>query len=226
MSRVNRTCSAVLTGALLLGVAVATLGCRQENERSEAAAQSSILDPSTKPEQSFERIVEEFSRAVETRGDGVGSGFVIRGEEGRSRLSFENKVTSQLFPPAQSGDIYRGVITVTTRSSYFLQKYSTPDSQRDERSDKPDQGMDQLDAAEDEGMEVFDEQLVTSSDTSSRSETSPGDQSDVVARRVDESVSEYELLYKNGRWVLVTELDPNTERSIANAFDHVLSSQP
>jgi hypothetical protein len=226
MTDVKPPFSAVLTGALLLGVAVTTWGCRQESEQQESGAQSSVADPPSTPQQSFNHIVKEFSRAIETGQNGVPSGFLIRGQEGHSRLTFENKVTSQFIPPEVPDDVYRGVITVTSRTNYFLQKFGSPDSQNEEASNGTNRTAEEMSFADDQGMEILDEELVTSSDTPPRDDSSAGDQEDVVARRSDEVVSEYVLLYKNGRWVLNSKLDPETERAVANAFDHVLSSQP
>jgi hypothetical protein len=47
----------------------------------------------------------------------------------------------------------------------------------------------------------------------------------VVARRPEEETRKYELDYVDGRWKLVTELNPDTESSIQNAFKNALDTQ-
>jgi hypothetical protein len=46
-----------------------------------------------------------------------------------------------------------------------------------------------------------------------------------VASTKNEFERVYDLVYENGRWKLITELDPNTEESIQIAFDRALASQ-
>ena len=48
---------------------------------------------------------------------------------------------------------------------------------------------------------------------------------ETVTRRPDVERRTYELLYKSGRWELVTELNKETEQSIQNAFKSALETQ-
>jgi hypothetical protein len=46
-----------------------------------------------------------------------------------------------------------------------------------------------------------------------------------VTRRVDETERVFDLEYRNGKWVLLTKPDPNTERAVQSAFDEALATQ-
>ena len=79
------------------------------------------------------------------------------------------------------------------------------------------------------GAEIFDPALVGTPEAEeqpSQPATPGSDNSDVtVTRKADRQERKYELVYENGRWVLTTKLDPNTEQSIQYAFDRALESQ-
>ena len=107
----------IVLGASLLGAAGS--GCRQE-----PISQAAVPRPS--PQESFEEIVRVVTTALDTNTGGVPSGFVSSDDGGRSQFVVNNEVTSQLIPPEREGDIYRGTITVASRSYYSLLRSDGP----------------------------------------------------------------------------------------------------
>jgi len=75
-------------------------------------------------------------------------------------------------------------------------------------------------------VEVLDPELLSAQrqDADDRG-TSESERQVTVARRQSAAERKYELVYENDRWILVTPLDPETERSIQNAFDRALAEQ-
>src|SRR3990172_7278989 len=117
---------AALAGLFLLGGAF--LGCERE------PAPRKVVQPT--PEESFAQIAELFSQAVETGPGGMPGGFISSEEGGgHSRLLISNKVTRKLIPPTNATDKYRGVITVTSRYDYALQRPAEEEPSED-RHDK------------------------------------------------------------------------------------------
>ena len=200
----------------------AFLGC----EREPAPRQVVQLTP----EESFEQVAKLFRQSVETGPGGMPGGFFSQDAGGHSRLVVNNKVTHKLVPPSDAGDKYRGIITVTSRYDYSLQK-SAEEEKSNEREDEDgnrnefdSDTMDESDS-DAEGIEILDPDLVTVPNAGGQLPDAPSE-ADLIARRSDEIVTDYELEYKNGRWVLKSSLDSNTERAIENAFNHALELQP
>jgi hypothetical protein len=81
-------------------------------------------------------------------------------------------------------------------------------------------------AAEEDGQEILDPELIVGAD--SKNETrrpAPGATDQFVARQRDEGQKDYELVHENGLWRLITELDPETEQAIREAFARALKTQ-
>jgi hypothetical protein len=175
------------------------------------------------PEESFELIVATFERGVED----IPIGFVVRSEGGHSMMSGRNEVTHELVRPAKEGDSYRGVITVDSAWKYSVQQ-STEDPRESEPNEDSGNAGSSLDEPADAGsIEILDSDLIASSGSGNESRPAPTGVAEkkVVRRPDEEAVRNYELLYKNGRWELVTKLDPETEQSIENAFKKALRTQ-
>ena len=202
---------------LVIGTAVMAVGLVGCNDATNGSY--SMGKPT--PEESFELIVATFRRGVED----IPVGFVVRREGGHSMMSGRKEVSHQLIPPSKGGDPYRGTITVDSEWKYSVQQSEKPEEpEREEESDQQDS---QLDGAGNEnGLEILDRDLVGSSGSESQSRApSPGTGERRVTRLPDEAVRTYELHYQNGRWALVTELDPETEQSIERAFKKALDTQ-
>jgi hypothetical protein len=176
------------------------------------------------PEESFDLILDTFRRGVE----GVKIGFVAKRAGGHSLMSGDNKVTHELIPPKSEGDPYKAIITVQSQSTYSLQRTIPTDPSDDKKPGNQDSqsGI----AGEDDpvSIDILDSDLVgkpTDAGPTSLPAQPAGDTT-TVARRPPTSVKKtYELRYENGRWALVTQLDPDTEQGIANAFAYALNTQ-
>jgi hypothetical protein len=207
--------------ASLVCVVVATSGCQ---ERPQTAQHVGVRDRSDRPgpEESFELIVETFRRGVED----VPIGFVYRDAEGHSMMTGRNEVSHRLIPPTNEDEPYKGVITVGSQSRYSIQRSV---SEEDDEEKVADNGTSPLDESQETGFEPLDEDLVGGSGEPSRErkKTPPLSENTEkkVTRQKDEQKRNYELVYEDGKWTLVTKLDQETEQSIQNAFDRALSLQ-
>jgi hypothetical protein len=220
MKHASHILSKAFLGTALLGMAAAVLlctGCQQESDSQATAARKQVT-----PEESFKEIATLFAQSVQTGAGGMPGGFIAQEEDGHSRLVIKNDVKSQFIPPAKDGEPYRGIITVTSQYDYSLQRIvgsSEQEKGRDEENgDAERRGWD------DQGGNILDNDLIKRPSKTRRAESEPAE--DIIARRSDEDVKQYELEYVDSRWVLKTPLNPDTERSIENAFDHILSLQP
>ncbi len=153
------------------------------------------------------------------------SGFVSQDDRASSRFQVSNEVTSQLIPPADGNSIYRGTITVTSSSTYSLRRSADDSNDKKNQDQSPkDNGSSLLDESDaDSGFHSMDDQLVSAAPDGDKSAP---DSIESVQRRTAKDVRTYKLAYEHNRWVLKTELDPETEKSIAKAFERALRLQP
>jgi hypothetical protein len=195
-------------------------GCREQQTPHATAT-----DGKTTPEASFAEIVRLVADGVDLEGVSTSTGFVSQDDRASSRFQVSNEVTSKLIPPGEGNNTYRGTITVTSSSTYSLRRSADDSSdKKDQDHSNKDNGFGSLDdSSADSGFESMDKQLVSAAPAGDK----PGAESiESVQRRTAKDVRTYELAYEHDRWVLKTELDPETERSIANAFDRALRLQP
>lgn len=160
------------------------------------------------------------------------SGFEIKNPDGRSRLLDSNQVSTEIIPPTKEGEPYRAKVTILSKSSYYLTKEreesnETQDQDGDGRNNQLTPGSQEPAAAGNTGIDILDPDLVASPrrDGSGLPQT-PGSSDTIVTRRseaTDERV--FDLEYKDGRWILLTKPNPQTEQAISNAFEQALSSQ-
>jgi hypothetical protein len=207
----------VMCLSFLLSVAVVT-GCEEKATVSLRPASPRPIGKLS-PEESFELIVETFRRGIED----VKIGFRTTREGGHSMMHGKNEVTHKLIPPAREGEPYKGIITVNSESHYSLQRSTDrDDDSKTEEEEKDGDSQSGLDATgELGGTEILDSDLVGTSGGSGkggRSQLPTGDE--IVSRRPDQTERKYDLVYENGRWALVTKLDPELEQSIDYAFKH------
>jgi hypothetical protein len=214
----QRTLHSALIGAALT-ISAAGTSCRQQSEiagQPAAAARSGEYGP----EESFEFIVETFRRGVED----IPIGFVIHEAGGHSRMTGTNEVSHELIRPAKKDDRYRAVITVESQWNYSIQRSKEPDES--DGDDPANEGAGNLSQSEASDAQILDPALVGTQDEGSRPASGNADNTDItVTRKAERQVRTYNLVYENGRWVLTTKLDPNTEKSIQYAFDRALETQ-
>jgi hypothetical protein len=195
-------------------------GCREKQPPSSPAAGAKVT-----PEASFKEIVRLVTDGVDLQGVSTSTGFVSQDDRASSRFQVSNEVTSELIPPTDGSTAYRGTITVTSSSTYSLRR-SADDAgdKKDQDHSLNDNGFSLLDDTDDDsGFDSMDDQLVSAAPDG---DSSGGESIESVQRRTAKDVRDYELAYENNRWVLKTELDPETERSIAKAFERALRLQP
>lgn len=153
------------------------------------------------------------------------SGFIDPSSGGSSRFQVHNTITSKLIEPAAEGEPLRGEITVTTQSIYSIRR-SAEQKENDDRGDQnAGHSTSLLDESQESGpgFSSVDQGLVSEAPDASK----PGDVDvDSVQRRADKIERKYELIYKDNRWDLVTEIDKKKEASIENAFQRALRLQP
>lgn len=205
----------------MLVVATGGLGCERPASTSDLSA-TSPTKPS--PEESFQLIFETFRRGLED----VPIGFVLRKEGGHSMMVGKNEVSYELLRPATAGDPYKAIITVDSQSRYSIQRSTEEAAEAGREEDAANQSADNVlaEPGEASGIEILDPELVGAPAEGAPSRRStPGAGEGTVARRPDEEVRKYELVYEDGRWTLTTELNPETEQSIRNAFDRALNTQ-
>jgi hypothetical protein len=198
---------------------VAGAGCQKESSDVEAARAPAKPAPLS-PQESFAVVIESFRRGVE----GIPIGFVVHdGAGGQSMMTGRNTVSYELLPPEKDGEPFKAKITVTSNTQYSLQRSSEKPSAGDSNP-----SQDAADASGgDPDVQIVDPSIASApGGNDGRSTTGKADRNTaVVAREENKHTRVYDLVHENGRWTLITELDPNTEESIKLAFDRALGSQ-
>lgn len=220
MSRVGTSIVCLIFGAVAAVPLVA--GCN----RSSGPAPGAVVAKPT-PEESFNFIMETFRRRIE----GPPSGFVAdNAGGGRSRLSASNKVESEVFPPAKEGDPYRAEVTVYSAARFSLKRAvdesGEPAKKDESRSNQS--GIPSLDnpVTGGNGVGILDPELVSSRGNEPQArQTGPTAGESVVTRREEEEKRVFKLEYVDGRWRLLTQPDPKTEKAIQSAFDEAIAAQ-
>jgi hypothetical protein len=206
-----------LLGAALI-VAASCTSC-SDGKPSPAAARNA----KPTPEESFNTIVETFRRRIED----TPVGFVASNSTGRSSMIGTNKVSSELIRPTNQADPYKAVITVTSESRYRIRrtkKEASDDKERDQNSDTSNPNpLGEIGA--DKSVDALDPALISKP---APLEAQAGRiTEDVITPPTsqEKDVRKYELVYENGRWTLITELNTKTEQLIQNAFRNALETQ-
>jgi hypothetical protein len=188
--------------------------------RSDSAHKDASAKPA-KPaaEESFDFVMETFRRRMED----TPIGFVVSDGTGRSTLTGTNKVSYELIRPATPSDPYKAIVTVVSRSSYSIKR--TKVNPQDEGRDKNSKDDSSATSGDDAKSEFISANPNSQPPAEATKPAGGAPADELVARRPDEEVRKYELLYKDGRWVLTTQLNKETEQSIQNAFDSALAVQ-
>lgn len=209
----------LLVFAVLFSAAFVS-GCRESSVANTPSKPTPIKES---PEESLTRIMEIFRRGVEA----VEIGFIVRDGDGHSMMSGSNKVTHQLIPPGKDDPRYRAIITVSSQSRYSIQRSKDGDETQQNQGKTTNSRPNPLaETGEEQGVEVLDPELLSAPRQDAENlGTNESERQVTVARRQSAAERKYELVYENDRWILVTPLDPETERSIQNAFDRALAEQ-
>jgi hypothetical protein len=173
------------------------------------------------PEESFQVIMDTFRRRMEE----TPVGFVVNNPNGRSTMTGTNKVSYEVSAPKSADEKYKAVVTVKSQSRYSV-KVSTeaPDDAGHEKGPKndrllPDKEKDQ------KGSESFEPNFAKGASETSKSNSSSTHVTEQVMPHEDVEEHKYDLLYQDGKWILVTELNQETEQAVQNAFKTALETQ-
>jgi hypothetical protein len=194
--------------------------CVSCNHSSSGSAAVSHPHAKPGPKESFDTIMETFKRRMED----TPVGFVVNNSNGRSSLTGQNKVDYELIQPKTESDPYKAVVKVTSRSRYSVKVQSeVPDeSAREKNTKKADHLLPEKNA---KGEEPFDPAVAKASTEDAKSTATSTHTSEQVIPHEDNEERKYELDYRGGRWVLVTELNKETEQAVQNAFKTALDTQ-
>lgn len=204
---------AIRTHILFLGLvglvaASSFTGCNRgasPTNASESESKPGKLDP----EDSFKFVVKTFRRNIERPNR---QGFRSGSGGASSNFTYSDRVTEQFNPPSKEGGVFQGSIIITTISTYSI---THAQEEKEEKNSSSEDEKDRLDPAD-----LTDLKSVAPSQGKGVDfRDSP------VSRRETKEVQTYELEFQDGRWVLTTELDPDTERSLQEAFKHALRQQ-
>jgi hypothetical protein len=208
-----------MSGITLFGAGLAGCGRESSSNASEGTAKTTEKPG---PEESFELIVETFRRGIED----IPIGFVMRQESGQSMMVGKNEVSHKLIRPTKEGEPYRAIVTVASESRYSIQRNREEIPPEDEPEDQSSASDLTDEAAVEDGEDILDPELIAGSSSKNETRrTTPASTDQFVARQRDEGQKDYELVHENGLWRLITELDPETEQAIRDAFARALKTQ-
>jgi hypothetical protein len=212
--------------ALWLCATVCALGAAGCEKKSPPIIQPAAprISANPTPEEKFEYVVETFRRGVED----ANIFFRVPRQGGHSMMAGQNEVTHEIIKPAKDGEPYRGIITVVSQSNYSIQltpdRPEEPPREEKSRDQGSESGLGDLNPSD--GIDILDSGLAGQASTAGSNSRSGQVANDgTIARRQNQSDRKYELEYKDGRWTLITKLDPKTEQGIQFAFDHALKNQ-
>lgn len=216
----NRAAHRPTLAALFLLIAICG-GC----DRDTQGGANSSINGKPDPRESFQRIIDSFRRTVEDQP----VSFVASEGGSRSTMVGTNKVTSEIVPPTTQSDPYKAIVKVTSQSQYSLRrsKNGTEENEHDPngKSQTKNPLDDQAEKAGFSKAKSNPDHDATKEKNDKAGSKSNQPNEEIVTRRPDVQVRQYELIYENGRWRLVTQLNPKTEKSIQFAFDQALASQ-
>lgn len=201
--------------AVLACLVAVVASCSNESAATQAAAKKHAKPG---PEESFQVIMDTFRRRMEE----TPVLFVVNNPNGRTSMTGTNKVSSEVFPPKSDGEPYKATITVHSESRYSVKVTSeAPEDSGHEKSSKGDRLSSDKDQ---KGSDSFD-QFSTKGVGDSKSSGQATRASEQVLPHADVEERKYDLVHQDGRWVLVTELNKETEQAIQNAFKSALETQ-
>lgn len=196
----------------LLVLVVLLAGCDQAETK-----RSATVDPPPTPEERFESIVKTLRRQLESDDLSVGvAGGDYNAEPGVPVTNATVRVTQELIPPAAEGQPYRGVICLRTKSKVTVVLPQPTEEEAEKDKAKRKAQRDELES-ELEGVADLDMLVAPKAD---RFSSSP-----IHEIEPDETESCYDLEYREGRWVLLSELDEENEPFYAIAIEYAMKRQ-
>lgn len=197
----------------LLLAALASLGCEPPVER-DAAAQA---DPLPTPEERFESIVTTLKRQLENEKlSGLNAKTQYNSPPGSPITNAKVRVLHELIPPESEGEPYRGVVSLSTKSTVTVVLAEPSGEEAADSAAKRKAKLAELET-DLEGVADLDTLM---SPSASRAAASP-----IHEIKPDETASRFELEYRDGLWRLVSELDRENEPFYAVAIEYALKRQ-
>jgi hypothetical protein len=210
MNLARRSLAYCCLGSLLF--AIVGSGCNQTAPTAGPARFS--------PEESFDLILATIRRGLETGAGVVASGGSVPHQDGGfTAISINNKISHEYFPGTRDGETPRATITVSSASRVSIQRAPAGADRNERPSRDSNSGMTDLD------VDISDPGSMALSSGSGSRRLVPGAVSEVSEPRHNSEIRTYELVHRNGRWELVTEIDRETDLAVAEAFDYALSTQ-
>jgi hypothetical protein len=207
-----------LPSIFMAACALLVLGCEQQPATPVPPV---AVRPTAK--QSFEQIVRFVTDGLEM--PGAGSMYVTQRDGTSSRFQVHNSVTSQITPPANANESYRGTITVTSRSVYSLRQAKEEEDEEEAPPEQSSFGMEDEIEEGGTGFQVMDQELITGS---KKDDKTGAQEIERVQRHTDEEVRKFDFAYENERWVIKSKIDPKAEgqAAIVSAITRALQLQP
>lgn len=194
-------------------LAVVALGCKETSTPGTSAQ----AVPIPTPEERFESIVETLKLKVEN-GDLNAMNAVadFNAPVGTPVTDAKVRVSHELTPPSAEGEPYRGVVSLTTKSTVTVVLPQPTDEESEAADAKRKARREELESNL-EGVPDLDMLVAPSAN---RVTTTP-----IHEISPDESTSSFELEYRDGLWHLISELDRENEPFYAVAIEYALKRQ-
>lgn len=212
--RLDRSCCPpfFLVGLSLL---LAPVGCEQP-----PAPAPPVVKPPPTPEERFERFLTALKRWVESDETRVAVAQADAGvDPGTPVTSWRARVEHRLLKPENPGDELRAEVAIRSKSKVSI-VMPQPDEKEDDRKAKVAKREEQVsEDALDLPPELRSLQKGPTADGLDRLRSSP------IVERKNERVSRYDLAYRDGEWVLLTQLDRENEPFNSEAIEYALKQQ-
>ena len=203
---------------LLMGFIASFSGC----ERPGAAPAATTPQP-TDPAAQFEEIVKRIKWDIQGGLDTPNfRSFVYPS----ATVFIEESVQdSQLIPPDEDHDSFRGSITIASSVEYSARKQiEQPEPARAQKKGL----IDDFSASDDEDeleASVFQKDPLFSDTNQSDSSAQPTRVTEIVGRHEDTDIQVYEFIYRDDAWELATEIDEENNSGMKRTIEHALSMQ-
>jgi len=168
------------------------------------------------PEESFRSIVATIRRGIETSGGALAGGVPHR-DGGFTTIAVSNKVVDKYIAPANETELPRGTITIESESHVTIQRAPAGEGRTEQPADNAD--------TNDAGLTVDVSDPVAMAQSRNSSRRAARSSSDAPIARPNKATMSYELVHREGRWELVTEIDKEKNRAAHEAFDYALKTQ-
>jgi hypothetical protein len=206
----------------MAGCGIAALLLLATGAGCQRGAASADAPKKSTPQESLESVLTTFRRGMETGAGSIvaSSGSLAHQDGGVSVYTIENQVSHEYLPAEQADGEHRAKITVESRSRFSIKPAQGNKDSRDDTSEKSArEGAGTASGAAGAGVGGG-----LSSGGGSRS-TSRGVGGEVPEAHKNTEIRTYELAYRNGRWELVTAIDPETDKAALEAFKYAIQTQ-